>query len=167
MTDPGRGISQAACLGVLQERRTGPPDGETPAQRETLTMETTRQTARSRALGGVAGVFGLVTLAAAGNVLFGPAAVQNLAGDIVPFVVWFNFCAGFAYLAAAIGLWTARPWGHRLAKVIAVATLVAGLGFALVALAGEPVEPRTGAALALRTAVWALLARLSVPRKGS
>lgn len=130
-----------------------------------MTTENTRQTARSRTVGGIAGVFGLTTLAAAGNVLFGPPPVQDLAGDIVPFVVWFNFCAGFAYVAAAIGLWTARPWGHRLAIVIAVATFVAGLGYAYVALTGKAVEPRTGAALAFRTAVWALLARLSVPRK--
>lgn len=134
---------------------------------ETMDTNNTRTRARPRLLGAAAGLFGLATLAASANVLFGPAAVREMAGDIVPLIVWFNFVAGFAYLAAAIGLWTARPWGHRLAIVIAVATFAAGLAFAWVALSGQPSEPRTGAALALRTTVWAVLARLSAPRRRS
>ena len=118
---------------------------------------------RDRALGAAAALFGLATLAASSGVLFGPASARALAGDIVPFVVWFNFLAGFAYLAAAAGLWRARRWGHRLALAIALATLGAGAAFAWVALAGAPVEPRTGAALGFRFAGWAGIAALSAP----
>lgn len=116
---------------------------------------------RDRILGGIATVFGLATLAASSSVLFGPDTARRLAGDVVPFVVRFNFVAGFAYLAAAAGLWHGHPWGRRLAVVIALATLATGLVFAAVAFSGTKVEPRTGAALAFRAAVWAILARLS------
>ena len=120
---------------------------------------------RNRILGGIAGVFARATLSASSSVLFGPDTARELAGDVVPFVVWFNFLAGFAYLAAAVGLWRGHLWGHRLAIVIALATAVAGLVFAVVALSEAPVEPRTGMALIFRCAVWAALAALSHPRR--
>ena len=122
-----------------------------------------RKLARFRVLGGIAGVFGIATLSASGSVLFGPDRARALAGDIVPFVVWFNFLAGFAYLAAAVGLWRARGWGYWLAIVIALATAATGLAFGYVAFSGAAVEPRTGMALAFRFAVWTALAALSAP----
>jgi len=124
----------------------------------------TRSRRRGPFLGAIAVVFGLATITAASGVIFGPEPARTLAGDIVPFVVWFNFCAGFVYLAAGVGLWGARPWGHLLALAIAVATFGAGLVFAWVAVSGAPVEPRTGAALLFRLAVWSALAALSAPR---
>lgn len=132
-----------------------------------MTRSKPRSHTRNRILGGIAAVFGLATLAASGNVLFGPELAKTLAGDVVPFIVWFNFLAGFAYLAAAVGLWIARPWGHWLAMAIAAATLVAGLGFAFVAVSGTPFEPRTVGALSLRCAVWAALAYFSSPGRRS
>lgn len=134
-------------------------DPQSPSKPNRLTVS------RNRVLGGVAGVFGLATLSASSSVLFGPDTARALAGDVVLFVVWFNFLAGFAYLAAALGLWRGRLWGHRLAILIALATAVAGLAFAIVALSEAPVEPRTGMALAFRFAVWATLAALSRPRR--
>ncbi len=118
---------------------------------------------RSRILGAIAAVFAVATVAASSSVLFGPEATKELAGNTVSFVVWFNFLAGFAYLAAAVGLWRAQLWGHRLALAIALATGAVGLAFVWVAVSGTPVEPRTAGALILRTAVWSTLAALSTP----
>lgn len=128
-----------------------------------MTRSNSNRSTRNRVLGGIAALFGLATLTASSSVLFGPETARALAGDVVPFVVWFNFAAGFAYLAAAAGLWRARSWGRWLAVAIALATFGAGLVFAVVALAGTPVEPRTGAALAFRFAVWAGIAALARP----
>ena len=50
----------------------------------------------------VAVLFGAATVASGGNVIFGSGAAA--AGSYVPFVVWFNFLAGFVYVAAGIGL---------------------------------------------------------------
>lgn len=117
-----------------------------------------------RPLAIVAGLFGAATLFAGGSVLFGPAAAREAAGDIVAFVPWFNFLAGFAYLAAAAGLWRGERWAIGLAWAIAAATALAALGFALVVLRGTPFEPRTVGALALRTGVWAGIALLATRR---
>jgi hypothetical protein len=56
---------------------------------------------------GVAAAFGALTIASGGRALFG----GGTEGNVVPFVLWFNFLAGFAYVAAAAGLWRAARWG--------------------------------------------------------
>ena len=76
----------------------------------------------------------------------------------MPFVLWFNFLAGFAYLAAGIGLWGQRRWAAWLAIAIAGSTLVV---FALLGLhidGGGSYEPRTVVAMTIRSAVWAAIA---------
>ena len=64
----------------------------------------------------VAVLFGIATVAS-GGVLFGDGA--EAAGNYVPFVVWFNFLAGFAYVAAGLGLWLRRAWAPWLALALA------------------------------------------------
>ena len=71
----------------------------------------------------VAVAFGLLTLKEGGAVLLGSEAARAAAGNIVPFVLWFNFMAGFAYVAAGVGLWPGKRWATRLAMVIALANL--------------------------------------------
>lgn len=99
-----------------------------------------------------AALFGTVTIFAGGSVLLGPA--REIAGQIVPFVLWFNTLAGLVYLAAAFGLWRGTTWAPRLAWAIAGATALIALAFAFAALTGTSFEPRTIAALALRTGIW-------------
>ena len=48
----------------------------------------------------VAIVFGALTIISGGRALFGGVDM----GAVVPFVLWFNFLAGFAYVAAGLGL---------------------------------------------------------------
>lgn len=104
----------------------------------------------------VAGAFGAVTIFAASMVLFGPGA--ELAGHTVALVLWVNLALGPIYFLAAILLWRGH-WGARpLAITIAAITSLAALGFALAALRGAPVEPRTAGALALRIGFWLVFA---------
>lgn len=105
--------------------------------------------------------FGAMTVFSGGRVLFGGEAVRQQAGDIVPFVLWFNFLAGFAYVAAAVGLFLARPWAARLALAIAAATALVFLAFGIHVLGGASFEPRTVGAMTLRTGVWAAIGWLS------
>jgi hypothetical protein len=58
----------------------------------------------------IAAVFGAATVASGASVLFGEGAVA--AGNYVPFIVWFNFLAGFAYVLAALGSETQRVLAH-------------------------------------------------------
>jgi hypothetical protein len=105
-----------------------------------------------------AAAFGAVTLQAGGGVLFGPESVRQAAGDYVPFVVWSNFLAGFAYLGAAAGLFLRAPWALWVALTIAVATLVVYAAFGAHILLGGAYEARTAAALALRSGFWLAMA---------
>ena len=66
--------------------------------------------------------FGLLTLKEGGAILVGGEAEQASAGNYVPFVLWFNFLAGFAYVIAGAGLWLRHRWAVWLAVVIAAAT---------------------------------------------
>lgn len=68
-------------------------------------------TARWRWLAaGLAIAFGVATVLEGGHVLFGGAEARAAAGDFVPFVLWFNFAAGFAYVAAGVGALLGRRW---------------------------------------------------------
>ncbi len=107
-----------------------------------------------RALAVVAGLFGLLTLASGGKVIFGPEAARVAAGAYMPFVVWFNFLAGFAYIVAAWAMWRGRAWSGALAAGIAVATLIVFAMFAIKALTGTPYEMRTVGAMTLRGGFW-------------
>lgn len=66
----------------------------------------------------VAMVFGLLTVISGGRALFGGVDM----GAVVPFVLWFNFAAGFAYVLAGIGLWRGTQWALGLSLAIALAT---------------------------------------------
>jgi hypothetical protein len=120
----------------------------------------------ARPLGALAVVFGLLTLQAGGAVLWGEEAAQAAAGAYVPFVVWVNFLAGFGYVAAGFGLWSRRAWAAPIAAAIAVVTLLAFLAFGVHVALGGGYEPRTVAAMALRSAFWLAVAGLACRRLG-
>ncbi len=103
-------------------------------------------------------IFGVMTVFSGGSVLFGPDETRNLAGAVVPLVLWFNFLAGFAYILGAVLIWRGHKQAPNLAILIAGATLLVGLIFAFKTLTGTAFEPRTIAALILRFFVWAIIA---------
>ena len=108
-------------------------------------------------------VFGFLTIYSGGQVIFGGAAEREAMGNYLPFVVWFNFVAGFAYVAASIGLLTAQRWAPGLALIIASATALVFLAFGVLIVNGSPFEMRTVGAMALRTAVWTGIAWFTRP----
>ena len=73
-------------------------------------------------------------------------------------MLWFNFLAGFAYVAAGVGLWLERRWAAWLALVVAAATALVFAAFGVHVLAGGAYELRTVVAMSLRTLVWAAIA---------
>lgn len=109
-------------------------------------------------LAGVGLVFGVLTLVSGGTALFGGAAATGALGNVVPFVLWFNFLAGFAYVAAGLGLFLRRDWAVTLSLALSVATFLILVGFAIHVATGGLYEMRTVGALLLRTAVWAAIA---------
>jgi len=117
-----------------------------------------------RALALLGLVFGVATLVSGGSVLFGPEEARIKAGAYIPWVVWFNFLAGFAYLASGAGLWFGRRWGVLLAAGITTLTLGALAVFLVQLSLGVPYEVRTLAALPFRAAVWAVITALAWSR---
>lgn len=114
-----------------------------------------------KGLSAVALVFGVLTVISGGNALFGGAAAKAAAGNAVPFVLWFNFLAGFAYVLTALGLLRQRPWAVWAALLLAASTALVGAAFALHVLGGAPYEQRTVIAMGFRLGFWVVLAALA------
>lgn len=98
-------------------------------------------------------LFGLLTLKEGGAVLFFDGPSRLAAGHYVPFVVWFNFLAGFAYIIAGAGLWIKKRWAVWLIIATAVATVFIFAAFEAHIYAGGAYETRTLIAMSLRTLV--------------
>ena len=105
-----------------------------------------------------AALFGALTIFSGGMVLFGPGSARAAAGDYVPFVVWFNFIAGFFYILTAFAMWRGASWALPAAVALAAATGVTFAAFILYMLTGGAYEARTIAAMTLRTAIWLAIA---------
>lgn len=105
----------------------------------------------------VAILFGLATIKEGGTVLFTEAGKKS-AGNYVPFVLWFNFIAGFAYILAGITLYKLKACSSRLVSVIAISTLIVFILFGLHIFNGGAYEIRTVAAMTIRSSLWILIA---------
>jgi len=105
----------------------------------------------------VAFLFGILTIKSGGQVLFGDENYRIAAGNYVPFVLWFNFTAGFVYLIAGIGIALRKPWAAGVALLIAISTLLVFAAFGLHIFADGAYEMRTVAAMTLRSTVWTVI----------
>lgn len=109
----------------------------------------------------IAAGFGLLTIKEGGMTLIGNEAAVSAAGSYVPFVLWFNFVAGFAYVIAGAGLWLQQRWAVWLAVAIAAATALVFAAFGVHVAIGGLYEKRTVIAMSLRTLGWLMIAVLA------
>mgnify|MGYP003960492023 CR=1 FL=1 len=114
-----------------------------------------------KAMSFIAIIFGLLTIKSGGLVLFNDGEVHQAAGNYVPFVLWFNFIAGFVYITAGIGLWLQRVWAAWLAIIIAVSTLLVFSALGVHIYSGGVFEVRTIGAMTLRTIIWSGIASIT------
>lgn len=124
-------------------------------------MTTTKRGFRTWAISLLAVLFGLMTIKEGGAVLFGDEAARAAAGNYVPFVLWFNFVSGFAYVFAGIGLWLQQRWAIWLAIAIAAAIVLVFAAFGVHVYSGGAYAQRTVIAMSLRTLIWAAIAALA------
>lgn len=103
----------------------------------------------------VALAFGALAVLSGGRALFGSAEAQAAVGNAVPFVLWFNFLAGFAYILAGIGLFLRHSPAVWISIGIFASTALVALAFAVHMMQGGAFEMRTVGAMILRTGVWA------------
>ncbi|MCP3661802.1 MAG: hypothetical protein GY696_04785 [Gammaproteobacteria bacterium] len=109
----------------------------------------------------VAVAFGLMTIKSGGTVLFIDGEFRQQAGNYVPFVVWFNFLAGFAYIVAGIGIWKQQQWGAWLALTIAAASMLAFVILGFHINSGGSYETRTVIAVGARCTIWSAIGLFS------
>lgn len=106
----------------------------------------------------IAVIFGVMTIKSGGSVLFIDGEARLAAGNYVNFVLWFNFIAGFFYIAAGLGLWMKKSWAPMLAITIATLTLMVFAAFGIHILNGGEYEQRTVIAMSIRTLMWTAIA---------
>jgi hypothetical protein len=114
----------------------------------------------------VAILFGALTVLSGGRALFGGAEARAAVGNAVPFVLWFNFMAGFAYIAAGITLFLRRRAAVVLSLGILAATVLVFLAFGIHVMLGNAYEMRTVGAMILRISVWAVLSVVALRTVG-
>lgn len=119
----------------------------------------------ARIAAGVAVAFGALTIVSGARILFGDAAARGAAGDFVPFVLWFNFLSGFAYVLAGVGIAMGRRWATLLAMGLVAGIAAVFMLFGLHVSQGGAFEMRTLGAMILRLVVWILIA--TVAARGS
>jgi hypothetical protein len=103
-----------------------------------------------------------MTIKEGGAVLLGNEAAVTAAGNYVPFVLWFNFLSGFAYIAAGVGLWFQQRWAVWLAVAIVVAILFTFAAFGMHINSGGAYEQRTVVAMTMRSMVWIVIAGVAM-----
>ncbi len=106
----------------------------------------------------IAVVFGAMTIKSGGSVLFINGEARLAAGNYVDFVLWFNFFAGFLYIATGLGLWLNKSWAPMLAITIASLTLMVFAAFGIHVFNAGEYEQRTVIAMTIRSLLWSAIA---------
>lgn len=118
-------------------------------------------------LGGLAILFGIVTLISGGNALFVLHGAADPKAHVVPFVLYFNFAAGFVYIVAGAGLVLQRSWAPLFAAAIAASTVIVLAALGIWITVGNAYEARTIAAMSLRTVFWLGVTAVSIIERRS
>jgi hypothetical protein len=107
-------------------------------------------------------VFGIVTVMTGGRALFGSLESRADFGNVVPFVLWFNFLAGFVYIVAGVGLLLCRHWAVYTSLFVAVSTILVFVAFGVHVIGGGAFERRTVFALTIRSLFWIAVSIVSI-----
>src|SRR5512135_1587473 len=107
-------------------------------------------------------VFGVATVLTGGRAMFGASESRAHYGNVVPFVLWFNFFAGFVYIAAGVGLLLRRRWAAYASLFVAVSTILVFVAFGVHVIGGGAFERRTIGALTIRSLFWIAVTIVSI-----
>ncbi len=116
----------------------------------------------------IIGAFGALTVFMSGSVIFDLFGIRAKEGNFVPFIVWTNFFAGWAYLAAAYGFVARQKWTAKLLGTFVAVLLVAFVALKMHINAGGIFEERTVKAMMFRmtvTTVFAAIAYFTINKK--
>ncbi len=107
-------------------------------------------------------VFGAMTVLAGGIALFGSFDSRADLGNVVPFVLWFNFLVGFVYILAGAGLLRRKRWAVHISLFVAISTILVFAAFGIHVIDGGAFEMRTIGALTIRALFWIAVTMVSM-----
>lgn len=107
-----------------------------------------------RACALLAALFGLVTVAAGGRILFG---FGEAGFHVIRPVLIFNVMMGVAYIAAAFLMVRSLKWGVTASALILLANLIVLGALLAMRASGSGVANQTMAAMTLRSVLWAAI----------
>ncbi len=113
-------------------------------------------------MGFAAIIFGVATVFSGGQALFGGQEARESVGEAVPFVLGFNFLAGFLYVLAGIGLLMKQRWSVPVSVFLLASTVTVFAAFGIHVMGGGGYESRTVAAMTLRTLFWGAATIISI-----
>jgi len=99
-------------------------------------------------------IFGAVRVLSGGRALLGSLETRAALGNVVPFVLWFNFLIGFVYILGGAGLLRCRRWAVYVSLFVTISTILLFAAFGLHVIDGGAFETRTIGALTLRAVFW-------------
>jgi len=94
--------------------------------------------------------------------LFGSLESRADFGNAVPFVLRFNFLAGFVYIVAGAGLLLRRRWAVYTSLFVAVSTILVFAAFGVHVIGGGTFERRTIGAMTIRSLFWIVVTIVSI-----
>jgi len=106
--------------------------------------------------------FGAMTIVSGGRALFGSLESRAAVGNAVPFVLWFNFLAGFIYILAGTGFLAHRRWAVSASLFLAVSTNIIFAAFGMNIIGGGAFEMRTVIAMTIRSLFWIVVTVFSI-----
>lgn len=112
--------------------------------------------------------FGGLTIFMSGSVIFDLFGIRAKEGNFVPFIVWTNFFAGWAYWVAAYGFVKEKKWTFGILISFLVILIGAFIGLKMHIEAGGIYEERTVKAMMFRmgvTATMAIVAFLTINKR--
>ncbi|CTQ54513.1 hypothetical protein LP7551_03046 [Roseibium album] len=115
---------------------------------------------------GFAVSFGVLTIFSGGAALFAEPELRGLFGDVVRFVLLFNFASGFAYVLTGVGLWYRKRWAVRASIFVFLAILCVFAFLAQHILSGGAFEMRTVLAMTFRAISWLLISIVAIKQIG-
>ncbi len=101
-----------------------------------------------------------MTIKSGGSVLFVDGQARQAAGNYVDFVLWFNFSAGFFYVATGMAVYLEKAWTTFAAVTLATLTILVFSAFGIHIFNGGEYEVRTVYAMTLRSLVWIVIAAI-------
>ena len=107
-------------------------------------------------------LFGVLTVFTGGRALFGGLESRADFGDVVPFVLRFNFLAGFIYIVTGVGLLLYKRWAVYASLFVAVSTILVFVAFCVHVIGGGTFERRTIGALTIRSFFWIAVTIVSI-----